>query len=437
MNIINFMEKEEWKYIYEFDDFNNKEKFFVTICENTGTKINVETQSISDRKDLCVFIPTLFLDMSNSPIKKDVKKIVKNNFFKGYESDYFPITKSINNNIKVITIKNKVSISFNGVKKNINFSDDALIFLKKNYFISLIIKIEHEIYITRLKVRGKKEFPIFAIKYITIKSIKNKSLDLLIKSINTNDFSILANDKLFLDCIGTSDYEVYQSTSSEESLPSVSKLKFGSSCYNCGKNEVSKEHCSPKWLSDKYNVKPLIGDFLCKECNNKFGEIYENGIQELLLKKEWNEEEKSKVVKWCFKTSLTMSIASGVAINIDFLRNLENNLPENIEIYFNKNIPFNEKGFNYGVSKFNKELTKNNTFLFTFICTDFSFFVISKNTLNSDNIPYNKIYPDFNILRDNIAYKFNNIADFHKILHEYLSGEKTTDFTLPIREQKR
>ena len=437
MNIINFMKQEKWKYIYEFEGFNNTEKFFITICENTGTKINLEEKNIFDRKDICVFMPTLFLDMSNSPNIKNIKKSVKKNFFKGYDSDCFPITKLINNDIKVIVKDKRVSIKINKISKVINFSDDALDFLKKNFFISLIIKIEDEVYFTRLKIKGKENFPKFVVKGMTINSKIINSLNLLIKNIKSDDFYITTNEKLFLDCTGTSDYEVYQSTSLEESLPSVSKLKFGSSCYICEKNEVSKEHCSPKWLSDKYNVKPLIGDFLCKECNNKFGKIYENGIQGLLSKEYLDDkEELDKIVRWCFKTSLTMSIASGVAINNNWLKDIENNLPQNIEIYFSKNIHLKDKGFNYGVSRFNKKLT-NNTFLFTFICSDFSFIVISKNHLNSKNIPYLKLYPNFVEPDKKIPYKFNNLADFHQKIHEYLSGEKTTDFTLPIRKQKR
>ena len=122
------MKQEKWKYIYEFEGFNNTEKFFITICENTGTKINLEEKNIFDRKDICVFIPTLFLDMSNSPNIKNIKKSVKKNFFKGYDSDCFPITKLINNDIKVIVKDKRVSIKINKISKVINFSDDALDF---------------------------------------------------------------------------------------------------------------------------------------------------------------------------------------------------------------------------------------------------------------------------------------------------------------------
>ena len=244
---------------------------------------------------------------------------------------------------------------------------------------------------------------------------------------------------LYLDCNdGPSNYEVYQSTENYESLPSIKDLSLGDRCYCCRRYGVTKEHCSPKWMSDKYKVKPLIGKILCTDCNGWFGQNYESkAYKKLRIKNNFmTEEQRIFISKWCIKTALTMSLASGVNINSEWLLMLKNNnFPNDIEVYFDSRYSLHEQGFNYGVSRFNYELSQKSTFLFTFICTDFAFVVVKPENKDIYKIPFHKMYPEFlNGQKDNT---FSNLADFHQNIHESISRNKTDDYSLPIRNQSK
>ena len=80
---------------------------------------------------------------------------------------------------------------------------------------------------------------------------------------------------------GTSDYYCYESTPEKESLPSNRTIAF-KRCFACNKEGNSREHCSPKWIADRYKVKPLVANIFCKECNNWFGVNLENKMQQFL-----------------------------------------------------------------------------------------------------------------------------------------------------------
>lgn len=129
-----------------------------------------------------------------------------------------------------------------------------------------------------------------------------------------------------------------------------------------------------------------------------------------------------------------MSIASGVAVNKSWLPCLRwNRIPDGFEVYFNPFMKLNENGFNYGVSRFNKKLTQNNLFLFSFASADFSFVVINKNSRILPEIPYYKFYPNYEKLK-----KLSNeesFADLHQMIHEFLADEKTKAYSLPFRKQ--
>lgn len=131
-----------------------------------------------------------------------------------------------------------------------------------------------------------------------------------------------------------------------------------------------------------------------------------------------------------------MSLASGVPIDGKWLPKLKSGeFPDGIEVYFDTRFSFNEEGFNYGVSRFNKKLLREGIFLFSFICKDFSFVVIKRNHNESLVLPFNKFFPRFE--RYKSCEIHTNLADLHQSIHELLSKERTTDFKLPIRKQSK
>ncbi|HFI0775275.1 TPA: hypothetical protein ACGO6N_000141, partial [Streptococcus suis] len=243
---------------------------------------------------------------------------------------------------------------------------------------------------------------------------------------------------LLLDVRGSSDYDVYQSTKTVESLPSLKNLSLGNRCYSCGcvTEKLSREHCSPKWLTDRYEVKPLIGEIFCSTCNSWFGEKFEKPVSELLQNapKCFSHEQLKLISNWCIKTALTMSISSGVPVDKSILPSLKRGAFDNTDwkVYFDFSVKLSEEGFNFGVSRFNTQLLFDGTFLFSFASPLFSFLVVSTKDINYSNPGLKQIYPSVK----NCDYQeLINFADLHQRLHEELSGEKTIDFSLPIREQ--
>lgn len=423
---------------------DNEHDTFVIVCDFTGTKTDILNRNISERNDLVLLVPMITFNITNKTnIRSSILKIIKNEFFH-YVPGYLPITFYCSEYVKAELSNSELIIKFR-CKEDlkdiiINLSEKERNFLINSDSFSFAIIDGKENYIRRVKfTHSTSNVPIFAIKKITI-ATKNfeKILPSIIENIDKLDKVFPANLNTFLDTIGSSDYEVYQSTSNFESLPSIKNLAMGKNCYACGKSEVTREHCSPKWMTDKYKVKPLIGNILCSECNGWFGKNFEKMAEkQLTINTNYlTDEQRLFISKWCIKTAITMSLASGAVVDVEWLPKLKKGeFPDGIEVYFDTRFRLCENGFSYGVSRFNKKLLKEDIFLFSFICKDFSFVVIKRNHNDSLELPFYKFYPKFEWYKSN--ENILNFSDLHQKIHELLSKEKTIDFSLPIRKQSK
>ena len=443
MNLIDIIKLENWKYAYKVEQNNNGETYgvYAVFCEFSGTKCDVVEKKLSERNDIVIVIPMITLDVST--IKNPfVLKIVESEFYKYILGD-MPTTKETLDCVRAKLEETSIKIEFEiGNQKSeviIELSRREKQFLCGMDSFSFAITDKMNNYIMRVPfLHSNERIPLFP---STKMSLKLKKIEEVIPSIVENIDKLYkvvpSNLNTYLDMVGSSDYDVYQSTEKCESLPSLKNLSLGDYCYTCGKKETSREHCSPRWMTTKYKVKPLIGEIFCTECNSWFGKELERYAEnELNIGNEINEEQCSYIVVWCLKTALTMSLASGVNINPQWLIDLRAKcFPRGFEVYFDTRYRLMEKGFNYGVSRFNKRLLANNMFLFSFICSEFGFIVINKAPNIALEIPLHKFYPCFmEGKRDGI---FRCIADLHQEIHEVLSNEKTEEFSLPTREQKK
>ena len=129
-----------------------------------------------------------------------------------------------------------------------------------------------------------------------------------------------------------------------------------------------------------------------------------------------------------------MSISSGVPVDKSILPSLKRGIFDNTDwkVYFDFSVKLSEGGFCFGVSRFNKQLLSDETFLFSFASPLFSFLVVSTKAVKYSNPGLKQIYP---CIKNCDYQELNNFADLYQRLHEELSGEKTIDFNLPIREQ--
>jgi hypothetical protein len=441
MNLIEVMKSENWKYVYNLNDVNyNDHSSAVVVCEFTGGKIDLENKHMSERNDLIVFIPIVELKVDDMQDRDLLIELAKTHFSK-YIKSKMPTTYNTSKNVNAELQESSILLKFNSNGKEwsivIDIADKEKEFFKCVGNFSLVINDDNENYVIRVALGEDKKVPTYLVKEMSFKQRGiDKILDSIIKDASRLKEVGLSNMNMYLDRNGSSDYEVYQSTECKESLPSIRNLNLDNFCYACGKKRVTREHCSPKWLTDKYKVKPLIGNILCADCNNWFGKNYEEDAQNNLKIKNNNimyVEQRLFISKWCIKTAVTMSIASGVNICNDWLSILRNNeIPQDVKVYFDPGYSFKERGFNYGVSRFNLELSKKGFFLFTFMCTDFLFIVVKDE--NNVELPFvHQLYPKF--LGRKEIWDFSNLPDLHKDIHEKISGEKMVDFSLPTREQ--
>ena len=304
MNLIEMMKRESWKYIY---DLNNKAadyNCFVVMSEFTGGKIDLNQKTLLERNDVILLIPLVVLNITSIGNIQLLLEII-NSDFRTYDLNKLPTTFYTSENVEAELIENKLSLSFKlkekYIKKIIYMSDNEKNVLNTVKNFSLVINDDSDSYITRVSLYKDMKGPCFPVKRISLKQ-KNidKILDSAIKNISKLEKTIPTNLNMYLDCNGSSDYEVYQSTQSKESLPSIRNLSLGNNCYACAKKGITREHCSPKWMTDKYKVKPLIGNILCTKCNSWFGENYEIIAQDKLkIKNNQLFEEQRRLLLQC------------------------------------------------------------------------------------------------------------------------------------------
>ena len=228
----------------------------------------------------------------------------------------------------------------------------------------------------------------------------------------------------------SSDYDFYVSTKNAVSLPR--NVNFGGRCLACNEPSVTREHCSPKWLADRYSVEPLVARILCKSCNSWFGKNLEEPVADMFQKGIPIDFE--TLSKWSIKTAITMSIAAGSIPDPDWLPKLrDNQLPQGLKVYFDTQMRFNEAGFAFGISKLSEEMRQKSQFLFGLMTPMFSMFVI--NAANKRiNIPLNQIYPD------QVFIENAHVVDFSRLyqrVHEELTNEGTVDISVPTRSPTR
>ena len=426
----------QWVEIYDIGRIHSEEvngKIKLYIREMTGTKFDISTKTEGERSDSTVFIPIIYIKVSDFT---DGYRILKEEGQK-YKSERVPSCFLLSKTMRMTIDKNNVTIRYQETTDpilsiNINEYTYEVIKNLKNMTIFMVDKGSG--FVSSIPIEDNEEdYSIFPI--VQKMSVFGKELDLkkLVPKISNFEQGIAFKpDYMQDDQLGTSDYYCYESTSEKESLPSNRTLTF-KRCFACGKVENSREHCSPKWIADMYKVKPLVADIFCKECNNWFGVNLENKMQQFLTTRMISNKE---LIHWCIKTSLTMSIASGVPLNTNDLTQLrKDRTPSDYEVYFDT-FGCKDSGFYYGVSHFETQIRERGTFLFTFTMPEFSFVVIKNKEGVSLDVPIKKIWPQV-ANQSTSTPDVLNFTDLHQNLHETLSRQKTEDVDLNFRTQNR
>lgn len=424
----------QWVEIYDIGRIHSEKvngTIKLYIREITGTKFDISTKTEGERSDVTVFVPIIYIKVSDFT---DAYRILKEEG-KKYKSERVPSCFLLSKNMRMNIDKDEITIRYQETTYpilSININEYTYEVIKKLKNMTIFMVDKESGFVSSIPIEDNEEdYSVFP---IVQKSVFGKESDLkkLVPRISYFDQEIAFKPDYMQDVQhGSSDYYCYESTSEKESLPSSRKLTF-KKCFACGKDEISKEHCSPKWITDKYKVKALIADIFCKECNNWFGVNLENKMQQFLTTGCINNKE---LIHWCIKTSLTMSIASGVPLNTSDLIQLRKDItPLGYEVYFDT-FGCQDSGFYYGVSHFETQIRERGTFLFTFTMPDFSFVVIKNKEGISLDVPIKKIWPQVPSQSTSTPHVLN-FTDLHQNLHETLSRQKTENVDLKFRMQK-
>lgn len=435
-SFFNIVQTEQWRRIIKCEQHTKgpiKYSTYVYVAEYSGVEVRKD-QTLSQRHDQTFFIPMIIIEK----LPDEFHNLVEN--CKYYQRGKIPVTINstpeaalqIRTNEIAITLRNDQQIEY---EIEVYPSDLSASIIKSCENISLGICNETGIMFSRVSTRPAPLFPKFPMRPANLMNHKGESRNKIKQAIKQAPHyrnMTLARIDSYLDSIeGADDYDVYQSTSSLDSLPKVTKL--GTQCWTCGKYETTREHCSPKWLSDSYKVKPLVAPLLCKSCNSWFGLNIEIPASPLLKSGQFLRENSDLEIisKWCIKTAFFMSLASGVRFPSFWLQILKNNgIPDGFEVYYSTKHHLNEPGFNYGVSRFSHELIDRGTFLFTMSTPTFTMSVI-RSIGRSANCQLPMIYPHFK--QPSGSFGPIGFADMHEALHEAISQPITLHYDLPSR----
>lgn len=95
----------------------------------------------------------------------------------------------------------------------------------------------------------------------------------------------------------------------------VGPRTFPRPCLICGAAKVTREHCTPKWLTDTLKLEPIVAGVLCESCNNRLGQELEVPISELYKQDKLHDPAKGQLMNlWMAKTAATLGAAANLSI---------------------------------------------------------------------------------------------------------------------------
>lgn len=404
---------------------------YVLVKEMTRTPFHAGELRQGKRADFAYFIPVVIIDPKNNSYFSK-----RNNLqglgFAPYVSRRIPMpleaTESATINLKA---DNKVEIVVGHNLLTLDHDDQAAKIIASCNNLAIGVGHQSGDYFARVSSPPQTIIPTFPGRTgALLNHSQDSTLAEEIAMSHKYNIEIALWREAYLGMPPSSDYEFYVSTKNAVSLPR--NVNFGGRCLACNEPSVTREHCSPKWLADRYSVEPLVARILCKSCNSWFGKNLEEPVADMFQRGiPINFETLSK---WSIKTAITMSIAAGSIPDPDWLPKLrDNQIPQGLKVYFDTQMTYNESGFAFGISKLSEHLREKSQFLFGLTTPVFSMFVINVAE-KQIAIPLNQIYPD------QLPGESAHVIDFSRLyqrVHEELTDEGTVDFSIHIRPPTR
>lgn len=433
--------QEQWRRLRLLHNYDQPDGSRLTtavfFAEDSATEYDSHSNSESSRFDMIFMVPIMFYRQADEAPQKTLSSL---RGFWQYRHGSLPVTKEAQSDIKLSLQDDglRATFSITGFENDllIPASDPLVIMIRKCENCGFAVAHNGQFLFTRASLKPESPFPAFPCLKGSFLNKKHGDSDLqmLIQHAAKYRITVPVRPDSYLDIQrGSSDYSVYESTRSN-SLPTPPKL--GTRCWSCGKPEITREHCSPKWLADYFRVTPLVAPIFCSQCNSWFGKNLEVPMRHFLFssfKSSFTEKERILITNWAIKTALTMSLASAVRVQRTWLHSLRNGQPpEGFRVFFDPGVPLSEPGFNFGVSRFADGIVNSGGFLFTMSTPLFTLCVV--RTTKEITVPLVEIFPKVSKRTTGIQ---GNLPDMHQAIHESISGEPTVPNELPQRPQSR
>lgn len=404
---------------------------YVLVKELTRTPFNAEELRQGKRSDFAYFIPVVIIKPENSSYFSN-RNSLQELGFAPYKSRRIPMPPGATESATIdLKADNKVEIVVGHDVLTLDHDDQAAKIIASCNNLSIGVRHPSGDYFARISSFPHTSFPTFPGRTGALLNHSRESAlaDEIARSHKYN-IEIAFGREAYLGMPPSSDYDFYISTNNAVSLPP--NVNLGGRCLACNEPSVTREHCSPKWLADRYSVVPLVARILCKSCNSWFGKNLEEPVADMFQTGIPIDFE--TLSKWSIKTAITMSIAAGSIPDPDWLPKLrDNQLPQGLKVYFDTQMRFNEAGFAFGISKLSEKMRQKSQFLFGLMTPMFSMFVINAADKRI-NIPLNQIYPD------QVFIENAHVVDFSRLyqrVHEELTNEGTVDISVPTRSPTR
>ena len=404
---------------------------YVLVKEITLTPFNASELRQGKRTDFVYFIPIIVVEPNNCDCFSAVDNLHELGFV-SYESRRIPMPLEATTGATInLNADDEVQITINGKLLTLDDDDQTAKIIASCNNLSIGVRHRSGDYFSRIGSSPGTIFPSFPGRTGTLLNHSRESaLAEEIARSHKYNIQIAFGREAYLGMPPSSDYDFYVSTKQAVSLPP--SVNLGGRCLACNEPSVTREHCSPKWLADRYSVEPLVARILCKSCNSWFGRNLEEPVADMFQKGIPIDFE--TLSKWSIKTAITMSIAAGSIPDPAWLPKLrDNQIPQGLIVYFDTQMRFNERGFAFGISKLSEQLREESHFLFGLMTPVFSMLVINAGEKRID-IPLNQIYPD------QFSIENADVVDFSRLyqrVHEELTDEGTVDISIPIRPPTR
>lgn len=187
---------------------------------------------------------------------------------------------------------------------------------------------------------------------------------------------------------------------------------FTQSCLICGSSQVSREHCTPKWLADSLELQPVVAGVLCEDCNGKLGSTLEAPVSHLYKNGELGDPiHVSLMNRWMVKTAATLGAAANLGVPEPLRKSIETgNLDPSLLIWAKKTTSPEAPYYRFRIVRFTAQHDALGWFIVSFEFPGFAFAVAHLPSVDIGSMDW------FPMTFPHITYSPDDTADISKVV---------------------